>query len=181
MPRTRHWLIFATASAILTTPAFARDEKAWGHASSYTRDALIVVALGLPALRDDWQGTLQAGESVGAAFLIKTGLKEAFPEMRPDGSGNKSFPSGHSAMAFAAAASIQNREGWKAGLIAQLAATFVGVSRVQARKHHWYDVVVGAAIGEGSGFLLTSKRDGNVRVLPWGDTGGAGLAVAARF
>jgi hypothetical protein len=122
----RHCWVFATASALFATPALARDEKAWDHASSYTRDALIVVALGLPALREDWTGTLQAGESVGAAFLIKTGLKEIFPERRPDGSGNKSFPSGHSAMAFAAAASIQNREGWEAGLAAQLAATFVG-------------------------------------------------------
>jgi membrane-associated phospholipid phosphatase len=114
-------------------------------------------------------------------LLVTTGLKEALPERRPDGSNNKSFPSGHVGTAFAAAATLQNRYGWQVGLPAQLVAAIVGFSRVEARKHHWYDVVAGAAIGEGSGFLLTSKRDGAVRVLPWGDAQGAGIALGMRF
>jgi membrane-associated phospholipid phosphatase len=162
-------------------PAFARDTKAWGTASSVGRDALVVAALGVPAVQGDWTGDLEAAGSMGAAFGIAEGLKEAFPERRPDGSDDKSFPSGHASVSFAAAASLQNRYGWKVGLPAQLVATFVALGRVEARKHHWYDVVAGAAIGEGSGFLITGKRNGGVRILPWGDTSGGGASLAVRF
>ena len=162
-------------------PASARDVKAWGNASSAGRDFLVVAALGLPAIRGDWEGDLEAGGSMIAAFGITEGLKEALPERRPDGSDNKSFPSGHASVSFAAAASLQNRYGWKVGLPAQIVAAFVGFSRVEARKHHWYDVVAGAAIGEGSGFLITTKRNSDVRVVPWGDTTGGGATVEMRF
>lgn len=167
--------------ALLAQPASARDTKAWGQASSIGRDALVVAALGIPAIQRDWTGDLEAGGSMVAAFGITEGLKAAFPEQRPDGSDDKSFPSGHASVSFAAAASLQNRYGWKVGLPAQLVAAFVGLGRVEARRHHWYDVVAGAAIGEGSGFLITSKRDSSVRVMPWGDTSGAGAAIAMRF
>lgn len=166
---------------MVAAPATARDTKAWGNASSIGRDALVVAALGLPAIEGDWKGDLEAGGSMGAAFLLSEGLKEAFPERRPDGSDDKSFPSGHASVSFAAAASLQNRYGWKVGLPAQLVAAFVGLGRVEARKHHWYDVVAGAAIGEGSGFLITSKRNDDVRILPWGDTSGGGAAITMRF
>ena len=166
---------------ISSQPVDARDTKAWGDASSAGRDVLVVAALGLPAIEGDWRGDLEAGGSIVAAFGISEGLKAAFPERRPDNSDDKSFPSGHASVSFAAAASLQNRYGWKIGLPAQLVAAFVGLSRVEARKHHWYDVAAGAAIGEGSGFLITSKRDGNVRILPWGDTSGGGAAITMRF
>lgn len=169
------------AAALPWSPALALSNKAWGDASSIGRDALVVTALGLPAIEGDWKGDLETGGSMGAAFLLTEGLKKAFPERRPDGSDDKSFPSGHASVSFAAAASLQNRYGWKIGLPAQLVAAFVGLGRVEARKHHWYDVVAGAAIGEGSGFLITTKRDSDVRILPWGDTSGGGATIAMRF
>ena len=162
-------------------PALGRDTKAWGDASSIGRDALVVAALGLPAVEGDWKGDLETGGSMIAAFGISEGLKAAFPERRPDGSDNKSFPSGHASVSFAAAASLQNRYGWKVGLPAQLVAAFVGLGRVEARKHHWYDVAAGAAIGEGSGFLIATKRDSTIRVMPFGDTSGGGAALTMRF
>lgn len=179
----RKFLIGASSVVGLLScrPADARDTEAWGDASSAGRDALVVAALGLPAIQGDWKGDLEAGGSMIAAFGIAEGLKQAFPERRPDGSDDKSFPSGHASVSFAAAASLQNRYGWKVGLPAQLVAAFVGFGRVEARKHHWYDVVAGAAIGEGSGFLLTTRRNGDVRILPWGDTSGGGAAVAMHF
>ena len=172
---------FLTLSALVAAPAHARDVKAWGHASSIGRDALVAFALGLPAVHEDWTGDLEAGGSIGAAFLASEGLKRAFPEERPDHSDRKSFPSGHASVSFAAAASLQNRYGWQVGIPAQLVAAFVGISRVEARKHHWYDVVAGAGIGEASGFLITSKRNESVRVLPWGDTHSAGVSLGLRF
>ena len=44
--------------------------------------------------------------SMGVAFVGKTALKAVVNEERPDHSDNKSFPSGHAAVAFAAARSI---------------------------------------------------------------------------
>jgi membrane-associated phospholipid phosphatase len=170
----------AAAFMATTTPAAASDRD-WANASDVAVGGLLVAALGVPAINNDWNGTLQAGASAGAAFGIAAGLKEAFPETRPDHSNRKSFPSGHSATAFGAAASLQNRYGWQAGLPAQLVAAFVGVARVKADKHHWYDAVAGAAVGEASGFLITSRRDDRVKVFPWAESKGGGVAVAMRF
>jgi membrane-associated phospholipid phosphatase len=174
-------LLFAALAVSVATPAHARDTQAWDDASDIVRDGLVLAALGVPAVQGDWNGALQAGGSMAAAELSATALKRVFPERRPDGSSNRSFPSGHASISFAAAATLQNRYGWKIGVPAQLAASFAAVSRVEARKHHWYDVVAGAAIGEASGFLITSKRNARVAVLPWGDAHGGGATIAARF
>ncbi|MEG3155654.1 phosphatase PAP2 family protein [Sphingomonas sp. RB1R13] len=66
-------------------------------------------------------------------------------------------------------------------LPAHVVAAFVGVSRVAAKKHYVGDVLVGAAIGEASGWLLSSPRDARVRWLPWGSVHGGGASVAMRF
>jgi membrane-associated phospholipid phosphatase len=107
--------------------------------------------------------------------------KEAFPELRPDGSNRKSFPSGHTSLAFASAATLYQRQGAKVGIPAFLVAGFVGVARVKADKHHWYDCVVGAGIGAAAGFLITNKPERQVALMPWGDTKGGGISLAARF
>ena len=173
--------VLLTLTALVSTPANARHTRRWDHAGGIGRDVLVLAALGVPAARGDWSGDLQAGGSIGAAFLATEALKRTFPETRPDHSDRRSFPSGHASASFAAAASLQNRYGWQIGLPAQAIAAFVGVSRIEARKHHWYDVVVGAGIGEASGFLITSKHDDAVRVVPWGDAHGGGAALALRF
>lgn len=152
----------------------------WAKVSDIGRAALVGTALAVPAVQGDWRGDLQAGGSILLAHGMTTGLKEIFPERRPDG-GSKSFPSKHSSDAFAAAATLENRYGWEAGLPAFVVATLVGVGRVEARRHHWYDVVAGAALGTGSGLLLTSRRNDRVRLVPWGDSGGGGLSLALRF
>lgn len=169
------------ALAMGCTAPCAADPHGWDKASSFTRDVLMASALGVPAVQGDWRGDLQAGGSMVLASGITFGLKHAFPEERPDHSDRQSFPSGHTADAFAAAASLENRYGWKAGLPAFALAGFVAVARVEARKHHWYDCATGAAIGSGSGFLLTSRHDSRVRLTPWGDTSGGGVAISARF
>lgn len=178
-----HRFLTTTAMAamlLFAAPAHASD-KSWDDAGSLARDALVVAAFGVPAAQGDWDGTLQAGASVGVAGGLSYGLKEVFPERRPDGSDTKSFPSGHTSISFAAAATLQNRYGWKVGVPAQLVAAFVGLSRVEAKKHHVHDVLVGAAIGEASGFLITRKATDRIQVFPWGGTDGAGMTVSMRF
>ena len=173
-------LIAAGAFLVCADPATA-GTAGWATASDVGRDVLFAAALAVPAVQKDWQGDMQAGASILVGGGIAPGLKHVFPEERPDHSDNRSFPSGHSSEAFAAAATLENRYGWKAGLPAFALASFVAVARVEARKHHWYDCVAGAAIGTGSGLLLTRRRDDAVRMVPWADSGGGGISVAARF
>ena len=178
--RRRIGAVWCVLLLAVSPPALASD-KGWDDASDIARDVLVVAAIGVPLAKQDTHGLLQAGGSLGAAEIVSLGLKQAFPETRPDGSDRHSFPSGHTALSFAGAATLQNRYGWKVGLPAQLLAGFVGLARVKADKHHWYDVVAGAAIGEASGFLITSRHDSAVRVLPWADASGGGVVVAGRF
>lgn len=180
MRRSSKKLAGLAALSCCCAPANASN-KSWDNASTIGRDALVGAAIGVPVIQGDWSGILQAGGSVGAARLVSYGFKEAFPEMRPDRSDRKSFPSGHTSVSFAAAATLQNRYGWELGLPAQLVAAFVGVARVKADKHHWYDIAAGAGIGEVSGFLITSRRNNRVHVFPWGDTKSADLTFATPF
>ena len=94
--------------------------------------------------------------SVGVAYVGKTALKAIIKEERPDHSDNKSFPSGHTAMAFAAARSIDKefrKESIWIPIAGYAAATAVGIERVAHDRHHWYDVVAGAAVGYGAAEL----------------------------
>lgn len=177
------WLNGAAAALALATaaPAVAGGHGGWSQASDVGAISLTAVALGLPIVKGDGQGAWQASASLGAGYGIAQGLKEIVHERRPDGSDNKSFPSAHTSLSFAAAATLHRRYGWEIGLPATLVATFVGVARVEARKHHWYDVVAGAALGEASGFLITRPHSDAVRLVPWGDSHGGGAAISYRF
>ncbi len=99
---------------------------------------------------------VNTGASVVVAFGVKTVLKNAIKEERPDHSDNKSFPSGHASMAFAAARSIDKefrKDCIWIPIAGYAAATIIGVERVVNKHHHWYDVVAGAGIGFGSAEL----------------------------
>ena len=83
---------------------------------------VVVVAMPVAALtgilvEKDWkglkQGALTAVTSVGASLILKYAIKEE----RPDFSNNHSFPSGHTSTAFATAAFLQRRYGWKFGVL----------------------------------------------------------------
>ena len=94
--------------------------------------------------------------SVGVAYGVKTALKAMIKEERPDHSDNKSFPSGHAAMAFAAARSIDKefrKDCIWIPIAGYAAATAVGIERIASDRHHWYDVVAGAAVGYGAAEL----------------------------
>jgi len=173
-------VLIAGLALAVPSPAVA-GHGSWAKASSVGRDLLVGAALGVPAVQGDWRGDLQATESLLAAGGTTFVLKELIHERRPDGSDNKSFPSGHTSVSFAAAATLEKRYGWKAGLPALAVASFVGLARVQADKHYVHDVVAGAAIGSISGLLLTSRHDDRVQLTPWSARGGGGVDVALRF
>lgn len=133
-----------------------RFQKSVGISTDVTVIALPVAALATVLIRQDWEGLKQGvftGIAAGGAMLI---LKYSVSELRPDHSNYHSFPSGHSTMAFASAAFLQRRYGWKWGIPAYTVATYTAVGRVIAKKHHWWDCVAGAAIGAASAYIFTT-------------------------
>lgn len=110
-----------------------------------------------PATGHNWpRFAVNTVASMGVAFVGKTALKAFVNEERPDHSDNKSFPSGHAAIAFAAARSIDKefrKESIWIPIAGYAAATALGVERVVSDRHHWYDVAAGAALGYGAAEL----------------------------
>ena len=103
----------------------------------------------------DWQG-LKQGVFTGLLTAgVGSGLKYLIDKERPDKSNNMSFPSLHTGTSFASAAFIQRRYGWEWGIPSYAVAAYVGWSRVYGKKHDWWDVAAGAALGIGSAYLFT--------------------------
>lgn len=117
---------------------------------------------------------------------ITSGLKMGIHRLRPDGRNAQSFPSGHTSTSFMWATVAANTYGWKAGLPAYLAATYIGASRLSSKSHHLTDVVAGAAIGYlvgstvsrryGFGYDPSRRLNWNVGAVPGGGLG-AGLEL----
>ena len=82
-------------------------------------------------------------------------IKFASNRERPDGSNHQSFPSGHAAITFAAAAVVERHFGWKGSLAAYAVAAYVSASRLHDNRHYLSDVVFGAAVGTIAGRTVT--------------------------
>jgi membrane-associated phospholipid phosphatase len=124
---------------------------------------LPATAAGFTVGTKDGKGALQLAESVALTAGVTYGLKYTIQESAPNGDSH-SFPSAHTSLAFSSAEFIRKRYGWKCGIPAYVAATFVAVSRVEAKDHYVHDVLMGAAIGIASSYLFTQpNRDWNVQ------------------
>ncbi|WP_239250981.1 phosphatase PAP2 family protein [Candidatus Nitrotoga sp. M5] len=172
--------IFLLMSGI-TPSAQANDNKQWANISDIGVIALAGTALALPAVREDWQGFRQAGYSLVTAEGVAILGKAVIHERRPDRSDNNSFPSGHASLAFASATTLHRRYGWQTGAPAYALATLTAYARVDARKHHWYDVVAGALIGTSSGWFFTDAFNSKVQLVPWADSKSAGVQIGMQW
>lgn len=136
---------------ILATPAWASSDRL-ETAGTGVAIALPLVAGGISLYKDDRTGlaqlTVDTVATVGTAYALKQFVKE----QRPDKSDFRSFPSDTSALAFAPAQFLWDRYGWEYGMPAYAAALFTGYSRIDAKKHHWYDVAASA------GFAFTFSK-----------------------
>jgi membrane-associated phospholipid phosphatase len=148
--------------------------QTWGHVSDALAVGLPLLAAGTAFGKGDSQGVKELTYSLGATLAATTALKSLIHEQRPDGSGNDSFPSGHTAIAFAAARFIDKRYAPEASPYLYAAAGLTALARVKADKHYTKDVVVGAALGYASAEYFTRPiAGGAVSLMP----GKSGFAV----
>lgn len=147
-----------SAESIKNELAEERNEHL-GHFNTridnYLQFSPIVIAYGLDAF-----GVRSKNDIANrTAILIKgelmvgalTGLlKNTTHQLRPDGSTYNSFPSGHTAQAFAAATFLseeyKDRFRWMP-YAAYSVATGVGMMRMANNRHYVSDVLVGAGLG----------------------------------
>lgn len=106
-------------------------------------------------LKNDSEGFWQLAESGATAIAASYLLKYTIKKERPDGSDMHSFPSNHVATSFAGAAFLQRRYGWAYGIPAYAVSAYVAWGRVYSKRHDWWDVLAGAAVGVGSAYIYT--------------------------
>lgn len=93
-------------------------------------------------------------KSTAYTGLATSVLKVIIREPRPNGNNRHSFPSGHTASAFAFASIVGAQHEWYWGTLAYLLAGTVGYSRINDNAHRLHDVVAGAVIGMSYGLGL---------------------------
>ncbi len=168
-------------SATFTQPVLADSRDNWVVTSDITAYGLVTVAIAWPAYQGDWKGFRQASYSTASSTLLGEIGKAATKKERPDGSDDDSFPSNHTANAFAAATTMHIRYGWEVGVPAYGVAALAGYSRVQANKHYWVDVAAGAALGIFTGWLFTDALNESVHIHPWVEKNDVGLHVSVSW
>ena len=130
----------------------------YGNGVTLGSGVLVLLAIGAGAhdARCLAAGT-DAVRALGAAYASVGVLKLAVRRTRPDG-GSYSFPSGHSAGAFAIAPVLADHFGWKVGCPAYALAVMTGLGRLEDRKHYLSDVVFGAALGTAAGVAFSGSH-----------------------
>lgn len=148
--------------------AWAQSRKAVDTSTDILMFAPGAAGACVSLLKGDYKGLLQLAESGATAVAASYLLKNVVKKERPDGSDNKSFPSNHATAAFAGAAFLQRRYGWKYGIPAYAVSTYVAWGRVYAKKHDFWDVLAGAAIGAGCAYIYTRPfaTEHNVVIAP---------------
>lgn len=150
--------------AVENTPVFGSTEnaiEASDHLKSLTTIAMVGTALAVPNGGGPWEWkperlVLEFG-AVQVNNLLTSGLKTATGRERPDGSDNRSFPSGHASQAFTRATlACRNVDqipglsnGWRVTFKTSFRVIAAGTAwaRVEGDKHYPSDVLFGAALG----------------------------------
>lgn len=171
MNKTGHTRLLAMLAAILIS--LSLNAQPWPKSiNGNVRDAVAQLSNGHAYSFDDWTQYAPAAAYAalgfipgiehesslmkrgctfigGFGFLAATTLltKEIAGEMRPDGSGFDSFPSGHSGKAFLGAELVRMEFGNGWGAAAYSVAGVTAFMRIWNDKHWLSDVVAGAALG----------------------------------
>lgn len=107
-------------------------------------------AAGVQGRNDMKRSAITYATSMAIMAILVNGIKYTAKVERPDKSANNSFPSGHSAMAFANAAFLDKEYGLvnpMYSIAGYTSATFTGVGRSLNNRHWVSDIFAGAGIG----------------------------------
>jgi membrane-associated phospholipid phosphatase len=161
---------FARSNRNGTTDDISSIARNMGQPTVYASVGLGVIATGIvTGDREIRDAGLRVTGSLAVTGLVVTAAKLAFGRSRPNTgesdaddfnpfSGQASAPSGHSAMAFALAASLSDeiRNPWAAAGLYTLAAG-TAYSRVNDDAHWMSDVIAGAAVGVAAAKFMNGK------------------------
>ena len=87
--------------------------------------------------------------------ILTQTIKHSVHRLRPDGSDNLSFPSGHASSTFAFATALERHLSWRYAVPAYIFSSYVATSRLHENKHYLSDVVFGASVGIIAGRTVT--------------------------
>lgn len=151
---------------------------------------------GIKGLHDYVDLTIISGTAYLLTSLSVYGVKTITRVERPDGSTRNSFPSGHTATAFAGA-EILRREYWKVspwiGVAGYAVAAGTGFLRMYNNRHWLTDVVAGAGFGILSAqaaywlypvitkTFFHKRHDANIYLSPYITPESKGLALQLTF
>lgn len=149
----------AVAMGLIGLLGGTAQAQSWKTTSDLLAIGLPATAAALTLHQQDGDGTAQLAWTLGATVVSTQALKSQLPAERPDHSGNDSYPSGHTAVAFASARFIQKRYGTQVHpALLYGAATLTAIARVKAEQHYAGDTVVGAALGYAWAEYCTDSR-----------------------
>lgn len=160
--------------------AYANDVQVIEQVGDIVQVAIPAMAYGATFYYNDDVGRQQFYQAFGTNMATTYALKYTIDKKRPNG-GKHSFPSGHTSAAFQGAAFIHKRYGIDYAIPAYLGATFVGYSRIEAKKHDIVDVLAGAGIGMVSSFYFTDRFGDNAQIMPITSPNYYGVMVNYQF
>ncbi len=114
--------------------------------------------------------------------LVTTSIKGIVNRKRPDGT-PYSYPSGHTSTAFTSAGVLYHHFGARVGIPAYIAASYVGLSRLQENKHYVTDIAAGAIIGTYISYKIVNRKNSskNFGIGPTQIQGSPALNLTLRF
>lgn len=144
-------------------------------------DALLWGTLAVELARGDRDGAWQYAQTATVGLFATEALKRTTRIERPDGSNTESFPSGHASRAFVGAAYVHRRHGLAYAAPLYVAATYVGYTRVDARRHRWIDIAGSAAVSMAAAWWLVEPSDKRALIVPMLAPRGIGIALISDF
>lgn len=159
-------LILLSSSLVMTDPTYAANNSDIETAGNILAVTIPAIAYGSTYYADDKAGRQQFYQSFATNFATTYTLKSVINKERPNGRDDRSFPSGHTSVAFQGASFIHKRYGLEYSIPAYIGASFVGYSRVQADEHDITDVLAGAALGIASSLYLTKTYNDQLQIAP---------------
>ena len=157
----------------------------YSKSNSETLGDILAVALPLGAYgttfyMKDKKGESQFYKSYGVTIATALTLKYSIKEERPDKSNNRSFPSAHTASAFAGAGFIHQHYGFKYAIVPYLLATYTSYSRIHSNRHYTRDVLAGATIATLSTWYFVEPYK-NLKISPTATNQYQGVKVSYKF